>query len=967
MVITVYLCSCALLRAQGKVEDAIAGAPDIASPTAVDLTEVLSYPPPSARPARLSPRPRPPPERDRPRARAPARPRPTRADLIELPRWTLPNATRSAAMRFSIVQAIDGLAYKCQGTGARIERDVFAPNASSAVSVVHGHAPWMSTGSFCGFYFCDFEFMPEVIATVATHRGYGIFVVPMAPTEKPALSVPRKVLGADGVKRATRVRYGWYNYLLSHSRLVMDLPPDALVDRRTGAPLRFPFKMRAVLAQFGANGQFKAAPRKEKLFQLKRVPALDGDGPKLAVRPALPHMVSPLAHDSIPTKRDDVSPASPPFPPAPASPAPTPLRSRWTPVLGELRALAADYPCQEVAHLALEVATDGLDPFKGILDKTVVHRAPSAGVACEVAAARDATMKEVALGRIAGPFNACPYVHARVCPTSVREKDPYDPNSTRLRLISDFSRRSTGCTTGSINDLCYSPRLLSYHALPAHIRDDLAWRHLCFGPGIQAWTADVPACFRLNHLHARLLSLFVYKIVTVAFGTEWFVELATPFGFTPAEWGWQCILALTLWALRSAGLPTAFAYVDNYFLLAHPEAGDDVTAMFAAAEDVFKRLHIPLHERMVGTWFKGLGWFWDTSPTNAPPLMVCAQDKFDHLCRKLPVWAAATSLPFKEVESIVGFLAWISAGFPIGRAHLAYLRANLLSHSNKYRGSVPERFQSVRLGVESLRAIAFWHHFFPSWDRRCPVFLDFGPMAPAQVLWRVDASTEWGMGAVMWKVGSVTAHYIEHKWTSEDRKHAFVVKRESTGVMEAIGAALCAVAFAPKCRDQRVLLETDNTSVARGIRRAYTRTANMMGHIQVVCETAAKYGICLRAAHIKGKYRPPARTCTPLLFSVLFSPLTVATGNDDDVPRVLLVSNSALDSMRRVSVCACAATARSFHVCIWRTYQLVACMCAGDWFNKIADHLSHHRVAEARACAASDLGATLRRMPLHRA
>ena len=229
-------------------------------------------------------------------------------------------------MRFSIVLAIDGLTYKCQGTGARIERDVFAPDASSAVSVVHGHAPWMSTGSFCGLYFCDFEFMPDVIAAVATHRGYGISVVPMVQTEKPALSVPRKVLGADGVKRLTRARYGWYNYLMSHSRLVMDLPPDALVDRRTGDPLRFQCKIQAVLAQFGTNGQFKAAPRKERIFRLKRVPALrlDGDGPKLAVRPALPHMVSlPLAQEGIPMKRDDVSPASPPFPPAPASPAPT--------------------------------------------------------------------------------------------------------------------------------------------------------------------------------------------------------------------------------------------------------------------------------------------------------------------------------------------------------------------------------------------------------------------------------------------------------------------------------------------------------------------------------------------------------------------------------------------------------------------------------------------------------------------
>ena len=626
-------------------------------------------------------------------------------------------------MHFSIMQRIDGLAHKCHGTGARVERDVLAPDAAAAVSVVHGHAPWMSAGSHCGLYFCDFRFMPEVVATVATHKGYGIFIVPVVPRAKPMLSVPRALKGDDGVRRATRVRYGWYNYLLSHSRLVMDLPRDAFVNRRTGAPVRFGFKVQAVLAQFGTNGTFKATPRAEKRFKLERVPALDADGPMLSVRPALPHMVSPMAYDDVPTRGDDVAPPSAPFPSASSSPAPAPLTSRWLPVMAELQALAGDYPCQDVARLALELAGDGLDPYKGGLGKAVsydVGEAASLTNRDEELAKRRATMKEVEAGRIAGPFKECPYTDARLCPTSVRAKDPYDPESTRLRLISNFSRRPRGGDKGSVNDLCWTPRLLSYHATPAHIRDDLAWLHHLHGVGTVAWTSDVPSCFRLNHLHPRLLALFVYKTVVAEFGTEWFVDLATPFGWTPAEWGWQCLLALILWALRGAGLGRSFAYVDNFFLLAHPGAGDDTTTMFAAAETVFERLHIPLHERMVGTEFKGLGWFWDTSPTHGPPLMVCAQDKFDHLCRQLPKWAAAESLPFKEVESIVGFMAWISAGFPIGRAHLAYLRTNLLSHTKEQVVWVHERDQVVVLTPASRRALAFWDRLLPQMGPALP-------------------------------------------------------------------------------------------------------------------------------------------------------------------------------------------------------------------------------------------------------
>ena len=117
-------------------------------------------------------------------------------DDIRLPLWELPQTTRSFAMHFSLVSQIDGLSFKCQGRGARIERDVLAPSAKEAVCHIHGHAPWMSTGSFCGLFLCDFQFMPAVVATVASHKGYGVFIVPTMPNMKPALAMLQTSGGA---------------------------------------------------------------------------------------------------------------------------------------------------------------------------------------------------------------------------------------------------------------------------------------------------------------------------------------------------------------------------------------------------------------------------------------------------------------------------------------------------------------------------------------------------------------------------------------------------------------------------------------------------------------------------------------------------------------------------------------------------------------------------------------------------
>jgi hypothetical protein len=137
-------------------------------------------------------------------------------------------------------------------------------------------------------------------------------------------------------------------------------------------------------------------------------------------------------------------------------------------------------------------------------------------------------------------------------------------------------------------------------------------------------------------------------------------------------------------------------------------------------------------------------------------------------------------------------------------------------------------------------------------------------MAEPEVLWRFDASTDWGMDAVMWVIGEPTAVFVMHKWTAVDRRHAFVDKRESTGVMEGMAAVRCASAFAKRSRGKRVLMEGDNEALARGLNRGYSSTPKMMKPIITVGEVVAEAGVHLRSTHIIGTC---TLTCTPRLQS----------------------------------------------------------------------------------------------------
>jgi hypothetical protein len=256
--------------------------------------------------------------------------------------------------------------------------------------------------------------------------------------------------------------------------------------------------------------------------------------------------------------------------------------------------------------------------------------------------------------------------------------------------------------------------------------------------------------------------------------------------------------------------------------------------------------------------FKALGWIWELAPEKGPPVMVCAADKFAFVCRQLKKWSTAKRLSIRALESLVGILRWLSSGFRIGLSHLAYIVAEVAKHKGKatrIRARSPHQRMFERLyevGPEAATAIRFWARFFPTWDGRCPVFLDFGPTATWEVIGRVDASTEWGCGGWMWIRGSPTVFAFKHKWTEKEKKRAWVKTRMSTTVLEAIGTELWMRAFGRRCEGKRVLLEGENETVARAVARSYSRKKEVMLCVHGICQSAARHSICLRSRAILG-------------------------------------------------------------------------------------------------------------------
>ena len=192
---------------------------------------------------------------------------------------------------------------------------------------------------------------------------------------------------------------------------------------------------------------------------------------------------------------------------APGVTPPSAAESTWKP--GAFETAASTFPFTDVKDLAQSAVREGIDPYHGRTDKAVFHENkridPDIALRC-----RTQYITDVEKGFSAGPFPSCPYKFARVCWWFYVMKDKNNPADPRIRLISHHSKGDKA-GNGSVNSLCASPRLIGVHHSALTIKTLIA---MC-GKGalVRAW--DIPACFKRQRVNARLLHLFVYKVVTL--------------------------------------------------------------------------------------------------------------------------------------------------------------------------------------------------------------------------------------------------------------------------------------------------------------------------------------------------------------------------------------------------------------------------------------------------------------------
>jgi hypothetical protein len=533
------------------------------------------------------------------------------------------------------------------------------------------------------------------------------------------------------------------------------------------------------------------------------------------------------------------------------------LKSPWN--VSAFTACASIYPFRDVADLSVAAASSkGSDSrFAGDRSKRVLAKNSPLSPK-EWDKIREKFLADVALNRMVGPFPRCPFPNdwcnsqGRQISLSTRPKDKWDPLSERFRVISSLSVHKPA----SVNDLVFSPKLVSFHLQGSNLRDTL----FHFGPRAVFNTIDQVEAFRSNKVNLRDAHLYVYMVPRGPI-EEWFVDLAACFGAVVSEWSYAVEVAVIKWCLQNDPLVVGSqcsssaleGFVDNWFLIGSCSDAS-FHSKWARVKERFTKLGVDMHEEQSSITgpVNAIGWDWDTTTG----VFSCPSDKLLAARALISEWSQRASsggaFSVLEIEKLVGLQRWIATACPIIIPAVAYMQA--------FGFSIPKARGSAPLDARAADAVHFLDEFFASWNGRCPISAGFSPIYSFEFLIRSDASTNDGCGGfcLPFTPSSCGFNACFHTWSPEEKAQALGHRvdsvRESTMFLELLSLLLLLDHFVPHLRARRVQFECDNESAVRALSKGFSKMPLCMKIISQFWLTCAKNNIIPRFEHILAQY-----------------------------------------------------------------------------------------------------------------
>ncbi len=426
---------------------------------------------------------------------------------------------------------------------------------------------------------------------------------------------------------------------------------------------------------------------------------------------------------------------------------------------------------------------------------------------------------EVALGRVAGPFESTPLPTLHVSSFGVI---PKTGQPGKWRLILDLSSPHGLSVNDGIDPDQFSLQYIKF--------DDVVTMVTKLGRGALMAKFDVQSAYRNVAVLPRQRHLLGMK-----WRGKFYIDLALPFGLRSAPFIFNSIADLVEWILHTNyAVSDLKHYLDDY-ITAGPPHLPQCARNLAIASSVCKRLGLPLHpDKTEGptTCLIVLGIELDSilQIARLPTVKLAA------LKQLLLEWQQKKWCTRTQLESLVGKLHHACHVVWPGRTFVRCMINLMCGFRN------PDH--PIRLNAACRLDLQWWIDFVEEWNGT-KFFLLPGLMPLADLWVTSDAAGSIGYGAVYHQ------QWFNHVWLPAQRPLSIAYKEFFPVV---VAAHLWGVRWA----NRRVCFQLDNASVVYILNSRTSRENHIMALLRSLLGVAARCNFTFEARHIPGVANPIA-------------------------------------------------------------------------------------------------------------
>ena len=422
--------------------------------------------------------------------------------------------------------------------------------------------------------------------------------------------------------------------------------------------------------------------------------------------------------------------------------------------------------------------------------------------------------KEIQMGRIMGPFDTPPISNLRCSPIGAVPK-----KQGGWRLICNLSAPEGKSVNDFIDpDSCS----VSYSSF-----DDAIQLVQQLGPNALLGKMDISNAFRLLPVRPEDFCLLGFT-----FQDKYYIDKCLPMGCSISCALFEKFSTFLHWALEQKSQMTDLIHYLDDFLFAGKQNTHNCQQIMNHFESLCQELGVPLsREKTEGPTtclsFLGLG------INTATQTIFIPEDKIFALSHAIKQLIGRKKATLKELQSLLGSLAFVVKALPAGRAFCRRVYATIAGLNKPHH--------IVRISKEIKYDLEMWLTFLGRFNGTTP-FPSAHWEENETLQFFSDSSGAHGGGVIFGKVWAYI--FWPESWSVETRK--------DITFLELVPIVLGLSIWAHSLQTKKVLLHIDNLALVHIINQKTSKNPRVMALLRSLVLIALQYNIQLRSTHVPG-------------------------------------------------------------------------------------------------------------------